>query len=59
MRVFRHALVLLAVLGAITWRSSAITEEPDKITMRDASATKDRPRLEAFDMDEETQATVE
>lgn len=37
----------------------AITEEEDKITMRDAGATKERPRLEGYDMDEDAAKTIE
>ena len=53
--VFRQALLLATVLVTFSTISYAITENMDEITMRDAGATKDRPRLDAFDMDEETQ----
>ena len=56
--VFRHALLLATVLVAFSTISYAITETMDEITMRDAGATKDRPRLDAYDMDEETQQAV-
>ena len=55
MRVFRHALVLATVLVTFASISYAITETMDEITMRDAGSTKDRPRIDAYDMDEETQ----
>jgi len=58
MRVFRHAFVLATVLctfASISFVTRAITESMDEITMRDAGSTKDRPRLDAYDMDEETQ----
>lgn len=58
MRVFRHALALATVLVAFASISYAITENMDEITMRDAGSTKDRPRLDAYDMDEETQQQV-
>ena len=54
MRIFRNALALALILGTLTYFTSAITESNDEIQMRDASATKDRPRIEAYDMDEET-----
>jgi len=38
--------------------SYAITENMDEITMRDAGSTKDRPRLDAYDLDEGTQQTI-
>jgi len=37
----------------------AITEEPDKISMRDAGATKDRPKIEGYDMEEEDKKVAE
>lgn len=43
----------MMLLGSVVYRDQivkAITEEPDKITMRDAGATKDRPRIEGYDM---------
>ena len=59
MRVmFRQALLLATVLVTFSTISYAITENMDEITMRDAGATKDRPRLDAYDMDEETQQAV-
>ena len=55
MRMLKHALVLATVLVTFASISYAITENMDEITMRDAGATKDRPRIDAYDMDEETQ----
>lgn len=55
MRMLKHVLVLATVLVTFSSISYAITENMDEITMRDAGATKDRPRIDAFDMDEETQ----
>lgn len=37
----------------------AITEDENEISLRDASHTKERPRLEAFDMDEDTVVEIE
>jgi hypothetical protein len=37
----------------------AITEEEDKIEMRDAGASKERPRIEGYDMDTDTAAAAE
>ena len=59
MRIFRNALALALILGTLTYFTSAITESNDEIQMRDASATKDRPRIDAYDMDEETVQAVE
>jgi len=32
----------------------AITEDENEISLRDASSTRERPRLEGFDMDQDT-----
>ena len=58
------SLATLMLLGSVVFedqiqRVKAITEEPDKITMRDAGATKDRPRIEGYDMAEEDKKVVE
>ena len=61
MRMFRHALVLATIcitFASISLVTQAITESSDEITMRDAGSTKDRPRLDAYDMDEDTQQHV-
>ena len=47
----------MMLIGSVVYkdqiqRVQAITEEPDKITMRDAGATKDRPRIDGYDMEE-------
>ena len=57
----RRALVLtmIGALASIALLSQAITEDTETISVRDASMTKDRPRLDAYDMDEETQQQVE
>ena len=52
--------MVLGTFSSISLVSQAITEGgDDQITMRDAGATKDRPRLDAYDMDSETQQTAE
>ena len=37
---------------------SAITESDNDISLRDATHTKERPRLEGYDMDEDTKSEV-
>lgn len=52
--MFRHALVLATIcitFASISIVTQAITESADEITMRDAGSTKDRPKLDAYDMD--------
>ena len=51
--------LFLATFASMTLMTEAITEDVDSISMRDASSTKDRPRIDAYDMDEETVKTVE
>jgi len=60
----KMSLAVMLLLGMYTFRNgtpfvNAITEDMDAITMRDAGATKDRPRIEGFDMDEQTKNEVE
>ena len=61
----RHALVLLFILGTISSLyqiAQAITEEEDQIKMREVSGSGDsrqRDRIEAFDMDEDTKAAID
>jgi len=38
---------------------NAITEDENEVKMRDASATKERPKIDAYDMDATTQKEVE
>ncbi len=40
-------------------RVNAITEEENEISMRDASSTKERPRLKEYDMDEDVVSDIE
>jgi hypothetical protein len=55
----RVSFAVLMLLGAIVLkddqvaRVQAITEEQGEVTMRDASAARERPRLEGYDMDAE------
>lgn len=61
MRKISLAVLLLLGSSVLTNKNvvSAITEEEDQITMRDAGATKDRPRLEGYDIDEADKQTIE
>jgi heat shock protein beta len=52
----------MVLLGNIAFNdmAKAITEEgDDKVTMRDAGATKDRPRIDGYDMDDEDKTSIE
>jgi hypothetical protein len=46
-----QAIVVAAL--ALTF-TQAITEDDNMMSMRDASMTKERPRLDGYDMDEDT-----
>lgn len=54
-------LLLLISLGslALIRNSLAITEDEDTISMRDASSSRERPRLDGYDMDESILQKVE
>jgi len=56
------SVATLMLLGSVMYKDQivkAITEEPDKITMRDAGATKDRPKIEGYDMDDSEKKSAE
>ena len=60
------SLAVLLFLGYLTYGDyatfnsvQAITEDEDNIQMRDAGASKERPKIEEFDMDEATKKEVE
>jgi heat shock protein beta len=61
MRKISLAVALLLGSSLLTDKSivSAITETNEEFTMRDASATKDRPRLEGYDMEEADKQAIE
>ena len=42
-----------------TIRVSAITEDENEISLRDANSSRERPRLEGFDMDQDTASEIE
>jgi hypothetical protein len=48
------SLAVALLLGSYVSKDgvNAITEEPESITMRDGNASKQRPKNEAYDMDE-------
>ena len=55
-------LPVALLLGSCMYTSdgvNAITEDEDTITMRDANSSKDRPRIDGYDMDEATKDTAE
>lgn len=59
MAVKRYLTALtLTVLTLITF-SNAITEDDSIMGLRDANASRERPRIDAYDMDEDTQRQLE
>lgn len=46
-------------LSIEAYRVLAITEDENEISLRDASHTRERPRLDGFDMDEDTVTEIE
>ena len=51
--------LLVGTLASLSLVAHAITEDENEISLRDASSTKERPRIEAFDMDEEVSEQIE
>ena len=59
MRVTLPVYLLLASQICKDETVKAITEDMDAVTMRDAGATKERPRIDGYDMDAETAKTAD
>jgi heat shock protein 90kDa beta len=61
----RISCAVFLLLGTLVTRDDlltsvrAITENKDDVTMRDAGASKDRPRLDGYDMDADTAKAAE
>ena len=54
------ALLLISIQLLFLYNpTAAITEDENEISLRDASSTKDRPKLENFDMDEDVVTEIE
>lgn len=45
--------LIFGTLASLSLVTHAITEDENEVSLRDASSTKDRPRIEGYDMDEE------
>ena len=58
-RAIHFLALLLSVLASMTSVTQAITEDNDQISLRDAGSTKERPRLDEYDISEEMMQTVE
>jgi heat shock protein beta len=58
-RAIHFLALLLTALTSMTSVTQAITEDNDQISLRDAGSSKERPRLDAYDISEETMQTVE
>ena len=50
---------LLASLAGENMLSRAITEDMEAVNLRDASASPERPRLDAYDFDEDSLEQIE
>jgi hypothetical protein len=53
----RSPTLINTILESI--RVMAITEDENEISLRDANASRERPRLEGFDMDQDVQSEIE
>lgn len=50
MKLFKHALLAAAAIGLLSNSVSAITEDESQINMRDGNSSKERPRIEGYDL---------
>ena len=59
MKFFKHALLGAAAIGLLCNHVSAITEDENQINLKDANASKERPRLDGYDLTETESETIE
>ena len=52
-------MLLLGSLSNDSMIARAITEDTDGVSLRDASSSQERPRIDAYDMDEGVQEQIE
>ena len=60
MKKISYAVMML--LGNLYYHApvvQAITENESEVSMRDATASKDRPKIEGYDMSEDDASTIE
>ena len=57
MRFFKQALLAAAAIGLLSSQVAAITEDESQVTLKDATQSKERPRLEGYDLSE-TQSDI-
>ena len=55
----RRVFILLAMFALTFLSIRAITEDENEVSMRDASHSKDRPRIEGYDMDENVMQVID
>ena len=55
----RFLTIFLAVAITLSTISHAITEDENEVKLRDANQQRERPRIDAYDMDESTQKKVD
>ena len=53
------AFSIACVFFQETLRVAAITEDENEVSLRDANSSRERPRLEGFDMDSDVQSQIE
>jgi hypothetical protein len=44
---------LIVLLSALAFMVFGITEDENQVSLRDANSSRERPRLDGFDMDED------
>ena len=59
MRFFKHALIAAAAIAMLSSHVSAITESESEISLKDANSSKERPRIEGYDLSEQQAEIIE
>ena len=59
LKISRSSRTLLALLALSAVLVYCITEDENQVSLRDANSSRERPRLDGFDMDEDVQKEIE
>ena len=57
--LFLYGKIYITLILIETIKVLAITEDENEISLRDANSSKERPKLDAYDFDEDTQKEIE
>jgi heat shock protein beta len=59
MKFFKHALLAAAAVALLAGSVTAITEDENEVKLRDATASKERPRIEGYDLSNQEAEHIE